>query len=119
MGFYREHIKDYFLLGTPVENMFINEYMNSAPGDYVKVYLFALMYAGLGTDLTNADVARHLNMEPEDVLKAWTYWEKQNVIRNFAIVKADIPVIMPQGEHSLVLSALDDGVVIDEVFIRP
>ena len=81
MGFYREHIKDYFLLDTPVENMFINEYMNSAPGDYVKVYLFALMYAGLGTDLTNADVARHLNMEPEDVLKAWTYWEKQNVIR--------------------------------------
>lgn len=81
MGFYRENIKDYFLLDTPVENMFINEYMASAPGDYVKVYLFALMYAGLGENLTNADVARHLGMEPEDVLKAWTYWEKQNLIR--------------------------------------
>ncbi len=81
MGFYKEQISDYFLLDTPVENMFINEYMISAPGNYVKVYLFALMYAGLGVELTNADVAKHLNMEPEDVLKAWTYWEKQNVIR--------------------------------------
>ena len=81
MGFYKETTKDYFLLDTPVENMFINEYMASAPGDYVKVYLFSLMYAGLGADLTNADVAKHLHMEPEDVLKAWTYWEKQNVIR--------------------------------------
>ena len=81
MGFFKETTKDYFLLDTPVENMFINEYMTSAPGDYVKVYLFSLMYAGLGVDLTNADVAKHLNMEPEDVLKAWTYWEKMNVIR--------------------------------------
>lgn len=81
MGFYRETIRDYFLLDTPVENMFINEYMTTAPGDYVKVYLFALMYAGLDTELTNGDIARHLNMEPEDVLKAWSYWEKLNVIR--------------------------------------
>lgn len=81
MGFFKENIKDYFLLDTPVENMFINEYMTSAPGEYVKVYLFALMYAGLGVDLTNADVAKHLNMKPEDVLKAWTYWEKMGVIR--------------------------------------
>ena len=81
MGFFREKIQDYFLLDTPVENIFINEYMKSAPGEYVKVYLFALMYAGLDTELTNADVAKHLGMEPEDVLKAWTYWEKQNVIR--------------------------------------
>ena len=27
MGFYKEEIKDYFLLDTPVENMFINEYI--------------------------------------------------------------------------------------------
>lgn len=81
MGFFREKIQDYFLLDTPVENIFINEYMKSAPGEYVKVYLFALMYAGLDAELTNADVAKHLGMEPEDVLKAWTYWEKQNVIR--------------------------------------
>ena len=77
MGFYRENVKDYFLLDTPVENLFINEYMKAAPGDYVKVYLFALMYSGLDAKLTNADVAKALGLDPEDVLKAWTYWEKQ------------------------------------------
>ena len=67
MGFRKEKIRDYFLLDTSVENMFINEYMASAPGDFVKIYLFALMYCGLDSDLTNEDIARHLNLDIEDV----------------------------------------------------
>ena len=81
MSFRKEKIKDYFLLDTNVENMFINEYMVSAPGDFVKVYLFALMYCNLGSEFTNEDIAKHLNLDYEDVLKAWTYWEKMGVIR--------------------------------------
>ena len=81
MGFRKEKIKDYFLLDTGVENIFINEYMATAPGDFVKVYLFALMYSDLDAELTNEEIARHLSMEQEDVLKAWTYWEKLGVIR--------------------------------------
>lgn len=81
MGFRKEKIKDYFLLDTNVENMFINEYMVSAPGDFVKIYLFALMYCNLGSNITNDDIAKHLNLDIEDVLKAWTYWEKMGVIR--------------------------------------
>ena len=42
MTFRREKIKDYFLLDTSVENLFINEYMAAAPGDFVKVYLFEM-----------------------------------------------------------------------------
>ena len=81
MSFKREKIKDYFLLDTGVENIFINEYMASAPGTLSRFYLFALMYADLGIDLTNEEIARHLSMEHEDVLKAWTYWEKCRVIK--------------------------------------
>ena len=81
MGFKRERIKDYFLLDTNVENMFINEYMATAPGEFVKVYLFALMYADLGLELTNEEIARHLSMNHEEVLNAWTYWEKMGLIR--------------------------------------
>ena len=81
MGFKREKIKDYFLLDTNVENIFINEYMASAPGDYVKVYLFGQMYADLGADISREEMARHLSMEDEDVLKAWTYWEQMGAIR--------------------------------------
>lgn len=81
MGFRKDKINDYFLLDTGVENIFINEHMASAPGDFVKVYLLALMYAGLELDITNEEIARHLGMEHEDVLKAWTYWEKIGAVR--------------------------------------
>lgn len=81
MNFKREIIKDFYLRDTNVENIFINEYMTQAPGDYVKVYLFALMYADFDMRMTNETIAKHLGMEDEDVLKAWTYWEKLGVIR--------------------------------------
>ncbi len=81
MSFKREKTNDYFLLDTGVENIFINEHMASAPGDFVKVYLLALMYANLELDITNEEIARHLSMEHEDVLKAWTYWEKIGAVR--------------------------------------
>lgn len=81
MSFRREKTKDYFLLDTGVENMFINEYMAAAPEGYVKVYLFALMYTDLNVPFSNEDIAKHLTMDIEDVLKAWTYWEKMGVIR--------------------------------------
>lgn len=43
---------------------------------------------------------------------------KQNVLRNYAVVIARPQVFKPTGEHSLVITALDDGVVIDEVIVR-
>lgn len=81
MSFKREKTNDYFLLDTGVENIFINEYMASAPGDFVKVYLFALMYADLGIEISNEEIGRYLDLEHEDVRKAWNYWEKIGVIR--------------------------------------
>jgi len=60
--------------------MFINEYMIDADGDYVKVYLFALMYAGIRMTMTNESIAKQLSLAEEDVLKAWTYWESKGVI---------------------------------------
>jgi len=81
MGFKKEKLRDYFLLETGVENIFINEYMASAPGDFVKVYLFSLMYAEQGLDISHEKLAALLSLEHEDVLKAWSYWEKMGTIR--------------------------------------
>jgi DnaD/phage-associated family protein len=81
MNFKKEQTREYYLSDTHVENIFINEMMAGAPGDYVKVYLFALMYAELGLIMRNEDVAKHLSLEIEDVLKAWSYWEECGVIR--------------------------------------
>ncbi|MDR2132647.1 MAG: DnaD domain protein [Clostridiales Family XIII bacterium] len=81
MTFKKERTKEYYLGDTHVENVFVNEMMPSAPGDYVKAYLFALMYAELGLIMRNEEVAKQLGMEIEDVLKAWSYWEELGVIR--------------------------------------
>lgn len=42
---------------------------------------------------------------------------KQHVTQNFATVIAYLPITKPQGDHELKFAALDDGVVIDEVFV--
>ena len=81
MAFTIEQTKELFLLDTKIENIFIHEFMASAPGDYVKVYLLSLMYASTETETTNAAVARQLLLEEEDVLKAWNYWESLGVVK--------------------------------------
>ncbi|MCR5481354.1 MAG: DnaD domain protein [Clostridia bacterium] len=81
MNFRKQKTGNPYLLDTAVENIFLNEYMPQAPDNYSKVYLCALMYAGIGEEMTNEMLARTLRMEAEDVLKAWTYWEKAGVIK--------------------------------------
>ncbi len=43
---------------------------------------------------------------------------RQNVTRNYAVVTARLPLTRLDGDHDLIFTALDDGVVIDEVFVR-
>ena len=81
MNFTREKIKDFYLLDTKVENIFINEYMAAAPGDFVKVYLFALLYAEYEMPMTNEMMAKQLNLSEDKILKAWTYWEEMGAIK--------------------------------------
>lgn len=90
MSFKREPIKEYYLRDTHVENIFINEYMASAPGDYVKVYLFALMYAGHNIVMDSEIIAKQMNMAIEDVLKAWSYWEELGVVKKLYDKPGDI-----------------------------
>ena len=66
---------------TPVENLFMLEFMPNAPGDFVRVYLYGLMqcyHPELAEDVEG--VARALNMEPETVLNACRYWEREGLI---------------------------------------
>lgn len=81
MSYFRDKTQEYFLLDTRIENIFIHEFMATAPEGYLKVYLLALMHADLGVDISRKEIARHLTMDEEDVLKAWNYWEKMGLIR--------------------------------------
>ncbi|MEG0663183.1 MAG: DnaD domain protein, partial [Anaerovoracaceae bacterium] len=81
MAFKKEKSKTWYLLDTQVENLFICEYMPDTPGDYVKVYLYALMEAGRGGELSEGDLAKRLNLSSQDVAKAFLYFEQLGMMK--------------------------------------
>ncbi|KNF07022.1 DnaD/DnaB domain-containing replication protein [Gottschalkia purinilytica] len=82
MSFFVETI-DMDLGETPIENIFINDFMPMADGTYVKVYLLGFKYAkdnDTTLNITNEVIAKHLNIPLSDVLRAWDFWESKGVI---------------------------------------
>lgn len=66
---------------TQVPNIFIDQYLPSAPAVYVVIYLYALRHCTNGnTSLTNDKIASELEILESDVVKAWRYWHKQEVV---------------------------------------
>lgn len=84
---------------TWISNKFIDEYMPSANGTYVKVYITLLrMLSGhtAGTSVTG--IADVLDIMENDVLRAFTYWEKHSLLsvrRGKNGVITDVTVISP------------------------
>ena len=67
---------------TPIENMFLLEYLPTAPDEFLRVYLYARMLAlhpelGDGMD----ELARALHMDSDAVYNAMSYWERQGLVR--------------------------------------
>lgn len=69
---------------TPIENIFINDFMPMANGTYVKVYLLGYKYAydrDLDIEVNNETIAKHLEIPLGDVLKAWEFWEEKGIVK--------------------------------------
>ncbi len=64
---------------TVVNNEFIDQYMVSANGEHVKVYLYILCHKD--EDITISSIADALNHTEADVTRAIAYWEKVGVIK--------------------------------------
>lgn len=73
--------RDIFLHRTKVENLFISEYLPDAPGDYVKVFLFGLMYAQYEIKPDRSELAKLLGLSEEEIAEAWIYWESRGLVR--------------------------------------
>ena len=66
---------------TAVSNLFIDRYMPSANGAYVKVYLYLLRcMSGSGEPFTLSGAAEKLDETEKDILRALSYWEKSHVL---------------------------------------
>lgn len=67
---------------TPVENLFLQEYLPSAKGDYVKVYLYGLMHSyHPQPGITVESIAHELSQTKEEVLAAFRYWERKGLVQ--------------------------------------
>ncbi|MCG4585726.1 primosomal replication protein N, partial [Anaerosalibacter bizertensis] len=68
---------------TPIENIFINDFMPMADGTYVKVYLLGFKYAhdkDIDIQVNNETIAKNLNIPLSDVLRAWDFWQNKGII---------------------------------------
>lgn len=66
---------------TLIPNIFIDQFMPSANGAYVKVYLYLLRcLLGNCPEVSISSIADRLENTEKDVLRALSYWEKLNLI---------------------------------------
>lgn len=84
---------------TSISNTFIDCYMPTANGDYVKVYLYVLRALQSGTTtLSIASISDCLDFTEGDVIRALRYWEKQSLLQlttNAEQVITDLVLLPP------------------------
>ena len=66
---------------TMIDNLFIDQYMPQANGEFVKVYLYLMRMALGGFEPTIADMADALNNTENDIVRALKYWQKQSLLK--------------------------------------
>jgi DnaD/phage-associated family protein len=67
---------------TSVSNIFIDEYMSDANGEYVKIYLYLLrLMSTPGTTFSISSIADKFEHTEKDVRRALCYWEKMHLLR--------------------------------------
>ena len=65
----------------PVDNLFIQEYLPAAKGDYVKVYLYGLYLSQHPREeLTLAEIAHDLALTEGEIESALRYWERRRLV---------------------------------------
>ncbi|MDP3386630.1 MAG: DnaD domain protein [Eubacteriales bacterium] len=66
---------------TSIENIFINDFMPVAKGDFVKVYLLGFKYAMDGeSNFSNETISKNMGLSLEEVNEAWKYWKDQGIV---------------------------------------
>lgn len=67
---------------TYVPNIFIDDYMTQANGEYVKIYLYLLRsISQLECSFSLSQIADHFDCTERDILRALKYWEKLRLFR--------------------------------------
>ncbi len=66
---------------TPVENQFILEYLPTAKGEFIKVYLYGLLFCYHPEEnMTVEQMSHDLGISTEEIEAAFRYWERRGVV---------------------------------------
>lgn len=88
---------------TPVSNIFIDNFMSKARGEYIKVYLLGLRYCLSGElGVNSSSIANTLQLLESDVMNAWNYWNEQGIIK--------ITQIDTMGNYEIEFSELNPSI---------
>ena len=75
-----EKHKNIIFCTSKIENLFINEFLPEAPGDFVKVFVYGLMYAQYEQEIDLRKTANILGLSENDLEGAWKYWEAKGLV---------------------------------------
>lgn len=92
---------DLYLSDTRIENLFINEFLPSAPGDCVKVYVFGIMYAQHQQRMDLQTMAKALGMSIEEVKEAFAYWARRGAVHISADEQGDYKIVFISQRNAL------------------
>ena len=87
---------------TLVANEFIDRYMPSANGEYVKVYLYLLRHAG--EEVGQAEIADALELTEGDVRRALIRWQRDGLLaveETGTVTKKAEPAAVPAPEEKV------------------
>ena len=65
---------------TSIPDVFFTEYLSSASGDFIKVYLYLIFLAKHNKEIKLTDLSKALGLEFKTIQSACTYWENVGVI---------------------------------------
>lgn len=67
---------------TTVSDIFIDQYMPKANGEFVKVYLYLLRATGSGAGIaTISEIADHFSNTEVDIIRALNYWASEGILQ--------------------------------------
>ena len=100
---------------TPVENIFIAQFMPLAPELAVKAYLYGLMLlSGAGTG--SEDISAALGCSQNDIRAAFAYWESVGIVR--VISEDPIQVVFLNIKNALLRSSVDTRGAVRGEFVK-
>ena len=103
---------------TTVSDIFIDQYMPKANGEFVKVYLYLLRATGSGAGIaTISEIADHFSNTEADIIRALNYWASEGILQLqsgadgqiMGINLCSLSVSGMQAAQSNIQSAVDDN----------